>query len=95
MKFQSTPNRFVQKRIRKNGKNKVIMWFKFDENGFAEIDETQLTRTDLQKLKNKFKVVEKKYSEMNYADIQKAYSLKFNMSAVGKKKKDMIKELEG
>lgn len=59
MILQGQPNQVVQKRVRKFGGKKAIKpIFRFDENGFAEIDESKLTQTDILKLKRKFKVVE-------------------------------------
>ena len=91
MKFQSIPGRIVQKRVKKQGKWKVVPWFKFDEKGFAEIDETRITRRDLIKLKQKFKVVG--FDEMGYQELQKLYSEKTGKSGVGKSKADMLKEI--
>jgi hypothetical protein len=91
MKFKSKPGRIVQKRIKRQGKWRVVPWFKFDEKGFAEVDESKITSRDLIKLKQKFKVVG--VEPKSYQDLQKLYSEKTGKSAVGMKKADMLKEL--
>ncbi len=92
MKFKSVPNRVVQKRVRKLGKWRIVVWFKFDSDGYATIDESKITPEDLVKLKAKFKVVEE---ELTYKELQAKYKEKTGESPVGKKKSDLIKELEG
>jgi len=62
MKLQSKPNLTVTKIIKKQGRKKVVSWFKFDDKGFAIVDESKLSAVDIQKLKKKFKVVEDEYS---------------------------------
>ena len=52
MKFKSVPGRVVQKRVRKFGKTRIVVWFTFNDKGFAEIDETKVTASDLVKLKS-------------------------------------------
>lgn len=99
MKFKcKTPGLTVQRRIKKHGGGfRIKPWFRFDENGYAEIDETKVTATDLIKLKKKFEVVEdtKEIKDMSYQELQVAYAEKTGNSAVGKRKKDILKELEG
>lgn len=72
MILKSTPNRVVAKRVRKQGKMRVIQLFKFSENGYAEIDENRFTKTDIDKLKKLFKVVgnkEKDLSDYKYNEL--------------------------
>lgn len=102
------PNRVVQRRVRKPGGGfRIKPWFRFDSEGYAEIDETKLTQSDINKLMNTFEVVEKQIvlkkeikevekdiKHMSYQELQTAYALKTGNSAVGKKKKDLIEELE-
>lgn len=97
------PNRVVQRRVRKPGGGfRIKPWFRFDSEGYAEIDETKLTQSDINKLMNTFEVVEvvlkkeveKEIKDMSYQELQTAYALKTGNSAVGKKKKDLIEELE-
>lgn len=97
------PNRVVQRRVRKPGGGfRIKPWFRFDSEGYAEIDETKLTQSDINKLVNTFEVVEvvlkkeveKEIKDMSYQELQTAYALKTGNSAVGKKKKDLIEELE-
>lgn len=63
MRFQSVPGRVVQKRVKRNGRKRIVALFKFDEKGFASIDETKYTATDLKSLKRLFKVVEEEKKE--------------------------------
>ncbi len=95
MKLKSTPGRVVQKRTRFNGKKRIKPWFRFYENGIAEIDETKVSLVDLAKLKRLFAVVEDKkdYSNMEYTELQKEYVSRFGKSAVGVSKKTILKEL--
>lgn len=95
MKFKSVPGRVVQKRVKKMGKFKIVLWFKFDEKGFAEIDESKVTAKDLATLKSKFKVVSTDIKDLTYQELQIRYAEKTGNSAVGMRKKDLIKELEG
>ena len=101
------PNRVVQRRVRKPGGGfRIKPWFRFDSEGYAEIDETKLTQSDINKLMTTFEVVEvvlkkevkeeveKEIKDMSYQELQTAYALKTGNSAVGKKKKDLIEELE-
>ena len=101
------PNRVVQRRVRKPGGGfRIKPWFRFDSEGYAEIDETKLTQSDINKLMNTFEIVEimiqkevkeeveKEIKDMSYQELQTAYALKTGNSAVGKKKKDLIEELE-
>jgi len=103
------PNRVVQRRVRKPGGGfRIKPWFRFDSEGYAEIDETKLTQSDINKLMSTFEVVEKQIvlkkevkkevekeiKDMSYQELQTAYALKTGNSAVGKKKKDLIEELE-
>jgi len=92
MKFKSVPGRVVHKKIRKCGKIKIVVWFRFDSDGYAVIDESKVTASDLIKLKSKFEVVKE---ELSYQELQSKYTEKTGHSAVGMKKKDLIKELEG
>lgn len=60
------PGRVVQRRKRKPGGGyKVVPWFRFDENGLAELDETKVNSVTIQKLKTMFEVVEEKPEEEN------------------------------
>jgi hypothetical protein len=93
MKFQSAPGRVVQKRVKRGGRRKIVALFKFDKDGYATIDESKYTATDILKLKRLFKVVEEDYSTLKYQDLQKIYAEKTGKSAVGVKKADMLKEL--
>ena len=95
MKFKSVPGRVVQKRVRKFGKTRIVVWFTFNDKGFAEIDETKVTASDLVKLKSLFKVVEEDVKDLSYKELQVKYADKTGHSAVGMKKKDILKELEG
>jgi hypothetical protein len=95
MKFKSVPGRVVQKRVRKMGKVRIVVWFTFDDKGYAEIDETKVSSIDLAKLKTLFKVVSTEVKDMSYQELQVKYAEKTGSSAVGMKKKDLIKELEG
>jgi len=53
------PGRIVQRKVRKYGGGfRVVPFFRFDENGLAEIDETKLTATDIKKLTTLFEVVD-------------------------------------
>jgi hypothetical protein len=102
MKFQSTPGRIVNKRIKRQGRYRVVGWFKFDEKGFATVDETKITATDLNKLKKLFKVVAPKVEEKasnkpmkrSYKELQALYTEKTGKTAVGVSKANILKELE-
>lgn len=53
------PGRVVQRRIKKPGRGyRIVPWFRFDKNGYKEIDETKLTNADIVKLKSLFEVVD-------------------------------------
>lgn len=95
MKFKSVPGRVVQRRIKKMGKYRIVPWFKFDDKGFAEVDESKISPTDLVKLKSKFVVVETNVKDLSYQELQVKYTEKTGHSAVGMRKIDLIKELEG
>ena len=102
------PGRVVQKRIKRQGKWRVVPWFRFDEHGFAEIDETKVTKSDLIKLTRLFEVVKDDLSplkeeprpitpdlsKMSYKDLQKLYTDKTGKTAVGIKKDEIIQALE-
>jgi len=61
MKLKSKPNLTVTKITKKQGRKKVVSWFKFDDKGFATVDESKLSNADINKLKKKFTVVEDEY----------------------------------
>jgi len=102
MIFQSTPGRIVNKRVKRQGRWRVVGWFKFDDKGFATVDETKITATDLSKLKSKFKVfvpkektkTVKKQSGPSYKELQSLYVEKTGKTAVGVSKSNILKELE-
>lgn len=103
------PNRIVQRRIKKlGGRFKIVPWFRFDNKGYAELDETKLTQSDIIKLKQKFEVVENEkenkenkenekvlnYEDMKYSDLKKlAKDRGLKLGRVSKE--EIIKELEG
>lgn len=102
------PGRIVQRKVRKPGGGyRVKPWFKFDENGLKEIDETKITKSDLIKLTKLFEVVEdekeeskkekedeKVLSDMSYQELKKLASEK-GINTYKKKKSDLLAELEG
>lgn len=92
MKLKGEPNRVVQKKVRKpKGRHRIVPWFRFDENGYVEIDESKLSAHDRAVLISKFGITD--YLEMGYQELQKAYSDKTGKSGVGMKRDDMLKEL--
>jgi len=96
MKLKSkVPNRVVNRRVNRFGRWYVVQWFKFDDKGYADIDESKLTKSDINKLKAKFDVVEEDLKDLGYKELQIKYADKTGKSAVGMKKKDILKELEG
>lgn len=105
MRFRGKPNRYVNKRVRRRGKWRVVPWFKFDENGFVDIDEKKVSKADLNKIARIFPVVKdedekpanttKPYGEMSYKELQSAYSDKFDGSPIGKSKAFLLEKLEG
>ena len=59
MVLKGAPNRVVQKRKRVLGnRTKVVALFRFDKEGYAEIDETKFDKTDLVKIFNAFGITE-------------------------------------
>lgn len=54
MKLQGKANQIVHKRVFKQGQFKIVPWFRFDKDGFAEIDETKVSKVDLDKLNKMF-----------------------------------------
>lgn len=59
MRIKGTPDMVVQTRKMVFGNNfAVVPLFKFDSEGYAEIDENKLSATDLSKIKTMFKVVD-------------------------------------
>lgn len=59
MKLQGTPDMVVQTRKMTVGNNfAVVALFRFDSNGFADVDESKLSPTDISKLKAMFKVLD-------------------------------------
>jgi len=102
MIFQSTPGRIVNKRVKRQGRYRVVGWFKFDDKGFATVDETKVTATDLNKLKKLFKVFVPKAEEKpsnkpvkrSYKELQALYVEKTGKTAVGVSKANILKELE-
>lgn len=102
MIFQSTSGRIVNKRVKRQGRWRIVPWFRFDKDGFATIDESKINSTDLSKLKSKFRVFVPKVEEkpleeqpkLSYKDLQKAYTKATGNTGVGKKTNDMLKEME-
>lgn len=90
------PNRIVQRRVRKLGGGfKVVPWFRFDDKGFYELDETKVTQSDINKLKQKFEVVEENESikDMSYQDLKKLAKDKgLKLGRISKE--EMVEELE-
>ena len=91
----------MQKRVKNRNKRvKIVPIFKFDENGYAEIDESKFTETDLKFLKTKFKVVEEETEKK--IDITKlgwhklrAYAKEKGVENINdKNKEELLKELE-
>ena len=95
MKLKGNPNQVVVKRKRMNGRKRVVEWFRFDNKGIAEIDETNISPTDISKLLMRFKQIEDvDIKNLKWKELQDLYSEKIGKSPVGKKKADIIKELE-
>ncbi len=98
MIFKSVPNRVVQKRVKKQGKFVIKVWFKFDADGYAEIDETKVSGSDLVKLKKFFKVVEQKdekqsLESLSYQQLKKrAKEEGLQLGRISRE--EIIKELE-
>ena len=96
MKLKGTPNMLVRhnrlRRIKGIRPNQV--WFRFDSDGFVELDDAKLHPRQIKALKAKFEVVEKDLKQLSYKELQQKYVEKTGNSAVGMKKKDLIKQLE-
>ena len=62
MILKHKPNYLVRrnKHRRIKGQRRGGVWFRFDENGFVELDESKLHPREINALKAKFEVVEKK-----------------------------------
>lgn len=94
MILQGQPNRVVQKMKKKNGRKKIVPIFRFDDNGLYHVPEGKYSKVELNRLKSLFKVLEDDYSVLEYKQLQVIYSEKTGKSSVGKKREDMIQELE-
>lgn len=97
------PNRVVQKRVKKQGKFRIVPLFRFDNEGRFELDETKYSKTDISKLTNVFKVEKTKVekfvekvdlSKFSWSEL-KHYASEQGINIFGKKKDAIIKELEG
>jgi len=93
MLFKSTPGRVVQRRVRKQGRMRIVVWFKFDDKGFAEIDESKVSPSDLSKLKRHFEVVERDLSKLKHRELVEL-AKKHDITYKGLKKEELIKVLE-
>ena len=105
MILKGQPGRVVQKRKRvANKRHKIVPWFKFDENGLAQIDESKVSPTDLSKLKKLFEVVENvkeskndgkvNLSELKHKELVELAKEK-GIKYFGLKKKELIEKLGG
>lgn len=56
MKVTGQPGQVVQKRVFKQGRFKIVEWFRFDEKGEATLDDTKISDVDVEKLSRHFKV---------------------------------------
>ena len=86
------PGRVVTHRVQKFGRWYVQEWFRFDDKGLAEIDETKLTQSDINKLKAKFEVVDTNLKDLSYQELKKMASDK-GINTYKKGKKQLLKEL--
>jgi len=96
MKLKGTPNMLVRhnRHKRVKGRRRGSEWFRFDSNGFIDIPDEKVTEREKMALMAKFEVVETNLKDLTYKELQQVYSEKTGNSAVGKKKKDMLKELD-
>ena len=97
MKLKGIPNMLVRhnRHKRVKGRRRGSEWFRFDSDGFVNIPDEKLTEKEKTALMAKFEVVNTNLNSMSYKELQQLYSEKTGHSAVGMKKKDMLKELEG
>ena len=104
MILKGKPNLTVQKIVRRRGKRKVIVDFMFDDQGFAEIDETTRSPQRIALLSKTFEVVDNmsthkvdnkvKYSEMKMKELReiaKEKGVKFDATT---RKVELIKLLK-
>lgn len=94
MLFKSVPGRVVQKRVRKRGKVKIVPWFKFDDKGFAEIDESKVAPSDIAKLKTKFEVIERDLNTMKHRELVELAKER-DITYKGLRKEELIEKLGG
>lgn len=93
MIVKGTPNKAIQKQVRKaGGRRKIITVVSFDENGLAEIDETKFDKTDLSKILKHCTVVDEKESDEDIRQRAKEAGIKsWHVKSIDR----LIKELEG
>ena len=102
MKFKGEPNQLVRlTKIPKSIIRKVPKHFRFDKDGIYETENTYL----IKRLKTKFEeIIEEieeieeikvNYNDLDYKELQTLYVEKTGNSAIGIKKTEIIKELEG
>ena len=82
MKLQGQPDLTVTLIQRRFGRTRPVTLFKFDDKGYAEIDEKRFSPTDLSKLMAKFKVVD----EENKKSIDKADDSENDIRQLAKEK---------
>ena len=104
MILKGKPNQVVQRRVRKpNRKYKIVPWFKFDEDGYAEINKMtpiekarllkRFTEVDLKPSKKETEPIALTDNKISYKELQRLYTDKTGNTAVGMKKADIMKEL--
>ena len=102
MKFKGIPNQLCRiTKIKRSLVRKIPKSIRFDKDGIYETENPYLVK----RLKTKFEVVEEviediveeevELKDMNYKELQVMYAEKTGKSAVGKRKIDILKELEG
>ena len=103
MKLKGVPNQVIHKRIRRQGKTRIVPWVRFDAEGFAEIDETKVSATDIGKLKRagmvmiereeaKVKSTEGVYANYTYKELVKLGKEK-GIATFGVSRKKLIERL--
>jgi len=95
MKFKGIPNQLVRiTKIKPTLVRKVPKSIRFDKDGTFETDNPYLIKR-LSARYEKIEEVKIDYHKIEYKELQVLYKKKTGISAIGKKKIDIIKELEG
>lgn len=59
MKLKGSPNELVTTIMKQAGRRRTVPLFKFDENGIAEINEQDFTKTQIDRLKQRYETLDK------------------------------------